>query len=193
MKPASPCRPTLPCWAALILTATSGAALAAPAPGHPFGHPVASAFAPAPHPGDTASVPALLNAVYASISGPAGPRDWDRFRALFLPEARLAAGSLRDGKAGLRQWSVGQFVAEAAPSMEKSGFYETALVSKVQRFGNVAAIFSSYASRHAPGEKPFARGINSMQFLFDGKRWWVLSIAWDAERPGNALPADMER
>jgi hypothetical protein len=37
-------------------------------------------------------------------------------------------------------------------------------------------VFSSYESRHAPGEKPFERGINSVQLLNDGKRWWVVSI-----------------
>jgi hypothetical protein len=24
----------------------------------------------------------------------------------------------------------------------------------------------------------------------DGKRWWVLSILWDEERPDNPLPAE---
>ena len=38
---------------------------------------------------DVASVEAILAATYEVISGPAGPRDWDRFRSLFVPGARL--------------------------------------------------------------------------------------------------------
>jgi hypothetical protein len=61
----------------------------------------------------------------------------------------------------------------------------------VQTFGNITQVFSSYGSRHAPGEKPFTRGINSMQLFYDGSRWWVLSILWDEESASNPLPGDM--
>jgi hypothetical protein len=36
--------------------------------------------------------------------------------------------------------------------------------------------------------KPFARGINSFQLIHDGKRWWVLTIFWEGERPDNPIP-----
>ena len=49
-------------------------------------------------------------------------------------------------------------------------------------------MWSSYESRRAPGEAPFARGINSMQLLKDGDRWWIVTIYWDSERPDNPLP-----
>src|SRR5215470_14405094 len=44
---------------------------------------------PAPKPDDVKSIDAILRAAYDSISGPAGTRDWDRFRSLFLPQARF--------------------------------------------------------------------------------------------------------
>src|SRR5687768_11353361 len=41
-------------------------------------------------PGDVASEDAIIAALYGAISGPAGQkRDWDRFRPLFIPDARL--------------------------------------------------------------------------------------------------------
>src|SRR6202453_303021 len=41
---------------------------------------------------DVDSVDHLVAALYNVISGPAGqPRDWDRFRSLFLPDGRLGA------------------------------------------------------------------------------------------------------
>lgn len=36
---------------------------------------------------------------------------------------------------------------------------------------------------------PFAHDINGMQLFNHGKRWWVMTIHWDAERPGNLVPA----
>ena len=47
--------------------------------------------AAAARPDDVKSVDAIIAAVYDAISGPAGERDWDRLRSLFLPEARLIA------------------------------------------------------------------------------------------------------
>ncbi len=64
-------------------------------------------------------------------------------------------------------------------------------MNKVQRFGIVAQVFTSYASRSSPEAKPFQRGINSMQLVYDGKRGWVVSILWDIDRAGNALPRGM--
>ena len=58
----------------------------------------------------------------------------------------------------------------------------------IQAFGNVAHVFSTYESRRAVGEKPFARGINSFQLVKDGKGWKVMTILWDAEREGNRIP-----
>ena len=57
-------------------------------------------------------------------------------------------------------------------------------------FGNIAQLFSTYESRRRPDDpKPFARGINSIQLMNDGKRWWVVSVYWQAERPDNPIPA----
>jgi hypothetical protein len=51
-------------------------------------------------------------------------------------------------------------------------------------------VFSSYESkRTAQDAKPFSRGINSIQLLNDGKRWYVVTIFWDSERPDNPIPA----
>jgi hypothetical protein len=44
---------------------------------------------------DTGSIDAIIQALYDTISGPAGQeRDWVRMRALFLPGAHLIRTSL---------------------------------------------------------------------------------------------------
>jgi hypothetical protein len=146
---------------------------------------------PAAKPNDVKSVDSLLAALYDVISGPPGERDWNRFRSLFMPNARLtSAEKSSDGAVRVRPNSVEDYVRLGGGYFLKNGFFEKPIVSRVQTFGNVAQVFSSYESRHAPGEAPFARGINSFQMAFDGKRWWVVNILWDEERPDNPLPKE---
>jgi len=149
-----------------------------------------AAKVPAAKADDVKSMDAILVAIYDVISGPAGDRDWNRFRSLFLPEARFTdAGKNPDGSAVIFSWGVEEFIRDAKTVFAKDPFYEKAIVNKPDVYGNVAQVISSYESRHAAAEKPFQRGINSIQLFNDGKRWWVLSILWDSEREGNPLPA----
>jgi hypothetical protein len=130
--------------------------------------------------------------VYDAISGPAGERNWDRFRSLFAPGARLIpTRHPRDSAAGALELDVEGYVNRAGPYFKQNGFYETEAARRVERFGSIAHVFSTYESRHAPQDSvPFTRGINSMQLLFDGTRWWVVTIFWDAERPGLTIPRE---
>jgi len=61
-------------------------------------------------------------------------------------------------------------------------------------FGNVCQAFSTYEGRRAPSdEKPFVSGINSIQVVNDGQRWWVASVVWDTERPNNPIPPEYRK
>ncbi len=146
---------------------------------------------PAADPADVATIDGVIEALYASISGPAGPRDWDRLRTLFAPGAVLAPSVTRaDGTAPLRVIDVEQYVRGAGAYFMDNPFYEVEYARELHRFGNVANAMSAYESRRAPEEEPFTRGINTITLIHDGERWWVLSIAWDEQREGNEIPAD---
>jgi hypothetical protein len=149
-----------------------------------------SSRVPAAKPEDVKSLDSILVAIYDVISGPAGDRDWNRFRSLFVPEARLTSATRKNG-GPVRLLDVDGYVRGAGGYFKTHAFYESAIVNRVQRFGNIAQVFSSYASRNAPDEKPFARGVNSIQLFNDGTRWWVISILWDEETPASLLPADL--
>jgi hypothetical protein len=150
-----------------------------------------SAQVPAPKPDDVKSIDSILAALYNVISGPAGERDWNRFRSLFLPGATLtSAGKDREGNIHVRPRSVEDYVKNAGGYFAQHGFLESPIVSRVQTFGSIAHVFNSYESRGAAGEAPFARGINSFQLAHDGKRWWIVSVLWDEERPDNPLPKE---
>ena len=149
-----------------------------------------SSRVPAPRPDDVNSLDSILKAIYDVISGPTGDRDWNRFRSLFVPEARLTSATQKNG-GPVRLLDVEGYARGAGSYFKTHAFYESAIVNRIQRFGSIAQVFSSYASRTAPDEKPFARGVNSIQLFNDGSRWWVLSILWDEESPANPLPPDL--
>ena len=147
--------------------------------------------AAAARPEDVGSMEAVVAAVYDVFSGPAGqPRDWNRMRSLFAPGARLIPTVYRpDSAPALRVWDVEQYITTVGPRLEASGFFEKEVAHRVERFGGVAHVFSTYESRHAAADPtPFARGINSFQLWYDGKRWWIVTIYWEAARPGNPIP-----
>lgn len=146
---------------------------------------------PAANPADVASMDAIVAAVYDVISGPAGKkRDWDRMRSLFVSGARLIpTGPRQTGGYGSRVLTVDEYIQRASGFFEKEGFYERETSRKTEQFGQIAHAFSTYESRHAPDDaKPFQRGINSIQLMNDGKRWWIVTIFWQAEDEKNPLP-----
>lgn len=144
-----------------------------------------------PRASDVQSMDAILAALYDVISGPAGQqRDWDRMRNLFAPEARLIPAVYRpDSVPSLRELSVEDYITRAGPLLEKNGFFESEVARRVERYGGIAQVFSTYESRRkADDPKPFVRGINSIQLFSDGQRWWVVTVFWEAERPDNPIP-----
>ena len=141
---------------------------------------------------DVASEDAIVAALYDAISGPACQhRDWDRFRGLFAPGARLIPTvSTPDGTLGIRAQTPDEYVATVKSSMEEFGFAEKEIAHVGESFNGVVHRFSTYESRRsANGATPFARGINSIQLLNDGKRWWVVTVYWAGERPAAPIPA----
>jgi len=148
---------------------------------------------PAANPADVASVDAIIKTLYDVISGAAGEkRDWNRFRSIMVPNARLMpTRTLPNGGGGVAMLSADDYVNGAGASLERNGFFEREIHRVSESYGNVLHVFSTYESRRTAdlAEKPFSRGINSIQLLKDGSRWWVVSIFWDSERPGNEIPA----
>jgi hypothetical protein len=144
-----------------------------------------------PLPSAVGSIDAVVAALYTSISGPAGQaRDWGRLRALFYPGARLLRTTVSaEGKVEMAAMDLEGFIARASPCFEAGGFFEREVARRVDRFGHIAQVFSTYAASAEPdGREPLGRGINSIQLWSDGGRWWVMSLLWDDERPGHPIP-----
>ena len=134
---------------------------------------------------------ATIETLYAVISGEKGEaRDWDLFRFLFHPEAKLIpSGKNNQGKVGARFMTPDDYINTSGNFLVENGFYEIELHREVDTFGNITQVFSTYESYRSKSDKtPFMRGINSIQLLNDGNRWWVLNIYWMQESKEHPIP-----
>jgi hypothetical protein len=143
----------------------------------------------AANPKDVQSLDAIIAAIYDVISGPPGARDWNRFQSLFTKDARLiAVRAPKDGKPSLAVMTPKDYEDRAGKHFLEHGFFEHELSRKTDSYGAMTHIYTTYESRETKDGKAIDRGINSMEFFFDGERWWCVQIYWDAERPGNPIP-----
>jgi hypothetical protein len=184
-------RHSLPLLAALVAAPALAQSPAGPAAPHPPApsQPVNFNVPPAADK-DVSSIDAIMAAVYDVISGPVGQaRDWNRMRSLFVPTARMMPVGVRpDGSATMRLGQVGDYIAGSGPLLVEKGFHERELARRTERFGNIAHVFSTYEGT-IEGEDHPMRGINSLQLMNDGKRWWIVSLMWEAETKKLSLPA----
>ena len=134
-----------------------------------------------------------IETLYAVISGEKGEeRDWDLLRFLFHPEAKLIpSGKSLSGTFGARYMTVDDYINGSGKWLVENGFFENELHRKVDNFGNITHVFSTYESFHSASDKaPFMRGINSIQLLNDGNRWWILNVYWAQETDDNPIPEE---
>jgi hypothetical protein len=150
------------------------------------------------NPADVESIDAIVTAAYDGISGPAGKkRDWDRERSLFIAGARLIPTAKKAGetnpeaKIAPHVLDIEGFIARIGDYVEKNGFFETEIARRVEQFGHIAQVWSTYVSRHkADDPEPFMRGINSIQLFYDDRRWWIVTIYWQQESVDDRIPEE---
>jgi hypothetical protein len=139
---------------------------------------------------DVETIEGIVKALYEVVSGPAGSRDWERERTLLHPAARLMPTRPEPPGAAVDVFDCDGYITSRTPFFAANDFYEMEVAHRIERFGNIAHVWSTYEYRRAPDAAPHGRGINSIQLFHDGSRWWVLSVLWDNEREGNPLPEE---
>ena len=144
-----------------------------------------------PRPEDVATPDAIIKAMYDTISGPAGKRNWYRERSLFLDGARLIPIGKRIHKEGeLQILSLEEWIEDAEPFLAENDFYEIEIMRQMNRYGNLVQAFSTYEARNSEDGEPIARGINSIQLLHKDDRWWIATVMWDNETKDNPIPEE---
>ncbi|HEY4678610.1 MAG TPA: hypothetical protein VIJ01_15705 [Candidatus Angelobacter sp.] len=139
---------------------------------------------PTARPSDVATLDAILLAFYETVSGACGqPRDWDRFRSLLLPGARLMPiVSIPGEKAGIRLLSTEDFIHRVEPIFAVEDFWEREASRQTETSGHFAHVLSFYECLRSPNESPFERSVNSIQLFNDGLRWWIVNVMWNTSR-----------
>ncbi len=155
--------------------------------------------APPPDLQEAAHTPeGLIEALYDMVSfGPGPEPDWEMFRAVFLEEAVLVfspRGSqpmrVMDVDAFIRDWE--EFFREAG--LESTGFTETIGGMAVRSFGSIAHAFVIFEPRLGPPQSPMrGRGLDSIELVHDGERWWIAAITTDFESPDDPIPEELVR
>jgi len=127
----------------------------------------------------------VVDEMYAMISGPAGPRDWARQANCFLPDARQVRTWVDEaGRPQKLSMSLDEYSANTQPFFDVTDFYELETSRRIDRFGNMAHVWSGYEARRTPDEEPpERRGINSIQLFRDPELGWrIIHMIWDNER-----------
>lgn len=139
------------------------------------------------------SLDSTIESLYTVISGDKGvKRDWNLFKHLFYKDAKLiATGKNPKGEFVARYMSPDDYIKTSGEWLVKNGFHEKEINRTIQAYGNITHVFSTYESyRTKTDEKPFMRGINSIQLMYDGQRWWIINIYWMQESEGKPIPEE---
>jgi hypothetical protein len=134
---------------------------------------------------DEDSIGAVIDEMYAMISGPAGPRDWSRQANCFLADARQVRTWVDDdGRPQRKVMALGEYARDTQPFFDANPFHEVETQRRIDLFGNIAHVWSDYEARRSPDDsEPERRGVNSIQLFRDPDRGWrIIHMIWDNER-----------
>lgn len=140
---------------------------------------------------NVATLDSTIETLYSVISGDKGfKRDWDLFKHLFHKDAKLIPiGRSEDGKTVARYMTADDYIKTSGDWLMQNGFHELEINRIVETFGPMTHVYSTYESyQNKTDEKPFMRGINSIQLMHDGLRWWIINIYWMQESEEHAIP-----
>lgn len=133
-----------------------------------------------------------IRALYEVISFPeGGDPDFQRMNQVFAPSARIT----RVTPEGVDSFDLPTFQEMVMESLDLgvyTGFHEQEIARRAEVFGALAHVLSAYETRRSPNAVGYlARGVNSIQLLWDGTSWRVLSLLWDEET--ERTPFDLQQ
>jgi hypothetical protein len=160
-------------------------------PPAPFGPPAAaSAAAPVAPVDDVTTIDGIVRAFYDVVSGPAGEApDRARDEFLHLPGAFIGLSGLGPERQPVLTTMHLEGYHRRFGGVRAAPFYEWEIHRIVERFGNIAQVWTTYVVSNSPGGPVAARGVNAMHLYHDGSRWWIAGWVDERERPDQPIPA----
>ncbi|MFC2133103.1 hypothetical protein ACFLTH_00680 [Bacteroidota bacterium] len=126
----------------------------------------------------------VVGKFYSLISGKRGEcRDWNSFRELFYPNARLIPHNFSNkGTFTTILYDVETYIKSLESYLNKNNFFEEGIIHKIDIHRNTAQVDSSYIAKSDSKDiKPLKKGKNYIQLLFDGAAWKLVSMLWENE------------
>lgn len=137
---------------------------------------------------DVSSIDGMIRAYYEVVSGPAGqPRDWARDSSLHHTKAQIAIVRDVNGRPEPQVMSLADFHRSSA-GLAQSGFFEYEIHREVAQYGATAHVWSTYEWRTEAEGPVGGRGINSIQLVHDGQRWWIMGWMFDGRTDAGPIP-----
>ena len=139
---------------------------------------------------EVSTLDGIIKAYYDVVTVKKGEKvSYSRDSLLHVPNALVGmAQKGKDGKVVLKLITLKQFHQNSDAYLEKDGFYEKEISRKVENFGAVYHVWSTYESRNVADGPIIERGINSIELYFDGTRFWILSWVFDNESKEQPIP-----
>ena len=136
---------------------------------------------------DTSSIDSIVNAYYEVVSGPEGfIYDADR-DANIHADGALITKAFPDGRFQRHDLSTEQAMISVPYDQ---AFFEYEVDRRIERYGNIAHVWSEFEMRTFPEAEPYSGGFNSISLYFKDDRWWISSWSTQYKDPSlNPLKA----
>ncbi|MEO7214086.1 hypothetical protein [Mucilaginibacter sp.] len=134
----------------------------------------------------------MMKAYYDVVTVKKGEMpSYQRDSCLHIPDPRVGyVMQKKDGTKALHYMTLMEYHQLSDASLAKEGFVEAEISRKVEKFGSIYHIWSTYESRTVAGGPVTARGINSIELYNDGKRFWLIAWYYDGESKTNPIPKE---
>ena len=141
---------------------------------------------------DVGTLDGIIKAYYEVVSVKIGEKiSFQRDSLLHTPTALIGLPATgKDGKFKINLMSLKEYHRLADPGLEKEGFYEKEISRKTENFGAIYHVWSTYESKKDKSGPVVERGINSIELLYDGARFWITSWSFDNETEKNKIPKE---
>lgn len=132
----------------------------------------------------------IIKAYYDVVTVKKGEKvSYERDSCLHVPNALVGSAQKgRGGKVSLKLITLKQFHQASDAFLEKDGFWEKEISRRVENFGAIYHVWSTYETKNVEDGPVIERGINSIQLYFDGTRFWILSWIFDNESKEQPIP-----
>lgn len=143
---------------------------------------------PVPVPEDVQTLDGIMRAYYEVVSGAEGdPSDWDRDKSLHIPEALVVITGGTADSLTIRPVTITEWHENSGP-VRRSSFYEYEISREVRQHGSTVHVWSTYEWKSSLDGPIGGRGINSIEMVWDGSRYWITSWSFD----GRGTPVPLE-